>query len=246
MIIGLIPSRLNSKRLKNKSLLEIDGLPMIVHTFKRAMLAKKLDKVIVCTDNKKTKSVVENHGGNAILTSKKHNNGTERIAEVSKKFNCKLVIDIQGDEPLLDPNDIRKVIDEKLKYMDSVINCMSRLNSTEASNRNIPKVVANFNNGLVYISRSGIPGTKYGHSKKLYKQVCIYAFTKDELDKFYQYGLKNGKSPLEWTEDIEILRFVELGIKVKMIEVYGNTHAVDIPEDVKIVEEILNERGGYD
>tara|TARA_B100000959_G_C14792079_1_gene546033 strand:- start:20 stop:295 length:276 start_codon:yes stop_codon:yes gene_type:complete len=86
MIIGLIPSRLNSKRLKNKSLLEIDGLPMIVHTFKRAMLAKKLDKVIVCTDSKKTKSVVENHGGNAILTSKKHNNGTERIAEVSKKF----------------------------------------------------------------------------------------------------------------------------------------------------------------
>jgi len=130
--------------------------------------------------------------------------------------------------------------------MDSVINCMSRLNSTEASNRNIPKVVANFNNGLVYISRSGIPGTKDGYSKKLYKQVCIYAFTKDELDKFYQYGLKNGKSPLEWTEDIEILRFVELGIKVKMVEVYGNTHAVDIPEDVNIVEEILNEMGGYD
>ena len=77
MIIGLIPSRLNSKRLKNKSLVEIDGLQMIVHTFKRGMLAKKLDKVIVCTDSE-NKICCENYGGNAILTSKKHNNGTER------------------------------------------------------------------------------------------------------------------------------------------------------------------------
>ena len=115
MIIGLIPSRLNSKRLKNKSLVEIDGLPMIVHTFKRAMLAKKLDKVIVCTDSEKIKSVVENYGGNAILTSKKHNNGTERIAEVSKKFNCKLVIDIQGDEPLVSPTDIDQLVKFLLK-----------------------------------------------------------------------------------------------------------------------------------
>ena len=89
------------------------------------------------------------------------------------------------------------------------------------------------------MSRSAIPGTKYGHSKKTYKQVCIYAFTKDELDKFYQYGLKNGKSPLEWTEDIEILRFVELGIKVKMVETFGTTQAVDIPQDVNKVLELL-------
>ena len=88
---------------------------MIVHTFKRAMLAKKLDKVIVCTDSEKIKSVVENYGGNAILTSKKHNNGTERIAEVSKKFNCKLVIDIQGDEPLVSPTDIDQLVKFHLK-----------------------------------------------------------------------------------------------------------------------------------
>ena len=87
MILGLIPSRLNSKRLKEKPLLKIDGLPIIVHTFKRAQLSKKLDDVIVCTDHQKIVDVVRRHGGKAVLTSKKHKNGTERIYEVAKKRN---------------------------------------------------------------------------------------------------------------------------------------------------------------
>ena len=110
MILALIPSRLNSTRLTKKPLLEIDGLPIIVHTFKRVLLSKKIDKVIVCTDSNEIKNVVEEYGGEAILTSKKHKNGTERIAEVAKKFKARLVIDIQGDEPLVDPTDIDKVI----------------------------------------------------------------------------------------------------------------------------------------
>ena len=91
MILGMIPSRLNSKRLKEKPLIEIDGLPIIVHSFKRAMLAKKLDDVIVCTDDKKILDVVESYGGKAVLTSKKHRNGTERIYEVAKKNVAKNV-----------------------------------------------------------------------------------------------------------------------------------------------------------
>ena len=85
MILGLIPSRLNSKRLRNKPLLKIDGLPIIIHTLKRAMMSKKLDKIIVCTDSKKIVSTVKEYGGHAILTSKNHNNGSERIFEVAKK-----------------------------------------------------------------------------------------------------------------------------------------------------------------
>ena len=115
MIIGLIPSRLNSKRLKKKPLLEINNLPIIVHTFKRASLSKKLDKLIVCTDSKEIQKTVKENGGNCLITSKKHKNGTERIYEVAKKFKCKLIIDIQGDEPLLDPTHIDKVIDFHLK-----------------------------------------------------------------------------------------------------------------------------------
>ena len=115
MIIGLIPSRLNSKRLKKKPLLEINNLPIIVHTFKRASLSKKLDKLIVCTDSKEIQKLVKKNGGDCLITSKKHKNGTERINEVAKKFRCKLIIDIQGDEPLLDPSHIDKVIDFHLK-----------------------------------------------------------------------------------------------------------------------------------
>ena len=107
--------------------------------------------------------------------------------------------------------------------------------------RNIPKVVYGDDNNLLYMSRSAIPGTKYANSNKGYRQVCIYAFNKNELEDYLEYGFKNGKSKLEWEEDIEILRFLEMGYSVKMVEVYGNTHAVDIPEDVKTVEGILNE-----
>ena len=119
--------------------------------------------------------------------------------------------------------------------MDSVVNCMSRFDSTEATNRNIPKVVVNTKNDLIYMSRSPIPGTKLGVSKNTYKQVCIYAFTKQELNKFYE--LK--KTPLELDEDIEILRFLELGINVKMVETFGTTQAVDMPDDVDKVLELL-------
>ena len=123
MILGLIPSRLNSTRLKEKPLLKIDGVPIIVHTFKRAQLSKKLDEVIVCCDDKKIIDVVENNGGKAILTSKKHKNGTERIYEVAKKLKAKLIVDIQGDEPLVEPRDIDKVIDfhQENKHFDIVL-----------------------------------------------------------------------------------------------------------------------------
>ena len=102
---------------QKKPLLKIDGYPIVVHTFKRAMLSKKLDKVIVCTDDKKIVNVVERNGGKAILTSKKHKNGSERIYEVAKKLKPKLVIDIQGDEPLVNPSDIDKVIQFHQKYI---------------------------------------------------------------------------------------------------------------------------------
>ena len=141
MILGLIPSRLNSSRLKNKPLLIIDGLPIIVHTLKRAQLSKKLDKVIVCTDSNKIVEVVKKNGGEAILTSTKHQNGTERIAEVAKKFKAKMIIDIQGDEPLVDPKDIDNVISfhSKNKKFDIVVPSMIEKNNPQIYNNIIEK-----------------------------------------------------------------------------------------------------------
>ena len=117
MILGLIPSRLNSKRLKEKTSFKNSRNSLIVHTLKRAQLSKKLNKIIVCTDSDKIKSVVEKYGGQGVLTSKNHKNGTERIYEIAKKYKTKLIIDIQGDEPLLNPSHIDKVINFHLKNM---------------------------------------------------------------------------------------------------------------------------------
>ena len=149
-----------------------------------------------------------------------------------------IIVNVQGDEPLLNPEHIQMVIDEKVKYPNHIINCMARIESYEnVEDTKIPKMVVNEDNELMYSSRSAIPGSKYGHGKNPKKQVCIYAFSKEELSK---YGSREEKTPLEWSEDIEINRFLEMGMKVKMVEVEDVTHAVDIPEDVKIVEELLN------
>ena len=150
-----------------------------------------------------------------------------------------IIVNVQGDEPLLNPKHIQQVIDEKIKYPNHIINCMARVESYEnVEDTKLPKMVVNEENELMYSSRSVIPGSKYGNGKNPKKQVCIYAFNKEELSKF---GSRKEKTPLEWSEDIEINRFLEMGMKVKMIEVDDVTHAVDFPEDIKIVEDLLNE-----
>ena len=238
----VIPARYKSSRFPGKPIVDIDGTPMIIRVADIASKVVPKENIYIATEDERIAKVVDDYDYKVILTSDNCLTGTDRVCEASQEIDSDIIVNIQGDEPLLDSDDIQKVIDCKLENMNSVVNCMSRFDSTEATNRNIPKVVSNFNNDLIYMSRSAIPGTKYGHSKKTYKQVCIYAFTKDELDKFYQFGLKHGKTQIEWSEDIEILRFLELGINVKMLETFGTTQAVDIPEDVDKVLEILNER----
>ena len=149
MIIALTPSRLNSNRLNRKPLLIIDGLPIIIHTLKRVQLSKKVNKAIVCTDSVEIKNIVEMHGGEAVLTSTKHRNGTERIAEVSKKFKrAKLIIDVQGDEPLVDPNDIDDVIKfhKKNNNFDIVLPIKTTQN---AEDKSLIKVVCSKQNKIL-------------------------------------------------------------------------------------------------
>ena len=154
MIIGLIPSRLNSKRLKEKPLLEIDGLPIIVHSLKRTQLAKKLDKVIVCTDHKKILDVVEKNNGKAVLTSKKHKNGTERIFEVAKKIKkAKLIVDVQGDQPLINPNAIDATVKFHKKNMHFDIVLPSMPINNDESNKSLVKTIFSKDGKIIYFSR---------------------------------------------------------------------------------------------
>ena len=176
MIVGLIPSRLNSRRLKEKPLLEIDGLPIIVHTFKRAKLSKKLDDVIVCADDKKIVDVVKDHGGKAVLTSKKHKNGTERIYEVAKKLKAKLIIDIQGDEPLVNPSDIDNVINfhRKNQHFDIVVPSM--LAKENINSRNLVKVIFSNNGKIIYFSRAKVPYDYKEKNVKYFRDLSIVLF----------------------------------------------------------------------
>ena len=237
----VIPARYKSSRFPGKPLAEIAGKPMIIRVADIAAQAVGSKNVFIATENQRIMEVVESYGYSVIITSNDCLTGTDRVAEAAYEIDRDIIINVQGDEPLLDPNDILKVLEEKKRFPKSVINCMSLLKSTEDSNdTKIPKLVTDNNNYLMYMSRSAIPGSKYGAGEHIYKQVCIYAFNKKELNIFLEQS-RHGKTKLEWCEDIEILRFLELGLKVKMVELFNHTHAVDFPEDIEIVEDLLNE-----
>tara|TARA_B100001057_G_scaffold497905_1_gene603356 strand:+ start:993 stop:1727 length:735 start_codon:yes stop_codon:yes gene_type:complete len=227
MILGLIPSRLNSSRLKEKPLLKIDGLPIIIHTLKRAMLSKKLDKVIVCTDHKKIFDEVKKHGGNAIITSTKHKNGTERIAEVSKKFKAKLVVDIQGDEPLVDPRDIDKVIDFHLKNKNFDIVVPSIITKTPKRN-SLVKVLFNKEGRVIYFSRASIPYNFKNKKIKYFKDLSIVSFKQSSLAKFAKFKV----GELEKIEGIELLRSIENNQSIGTFVSKSTSFSVDVNDDL--------------
>ena len=175
------------------------------------------------------------------MTSSRCLTGTDRVAEASKKLKAKIFVNVQGDEPLVHPKDIRAVINAKKKFPNHVICGYDKIHSLQNSKSvNLPKVVVNSQQELIYISRSLIPGSKKTiKNKNYFKQVCIYAFNKKELNSFF--SLKK-KSEIEEMEDIEILRFFDLGIKIKMIKLNSNSVAVDEIRDVKKAERILISR----
>ena len=231
IILGLIPSRLNSKRLKEKPLLDIDGLPIIIHSLKRSLLAIKLDKVIVCTDDKRIVNVVDKHGGQAVLTSKKHKNGTERIYEVAKKFkNVKLIVDIQGDQPLISPNFIDKTIDFHLKHLhyDIILPSMP-IQQFESDNKSLVKNIFSRDGRIVYFSREKTP-FNYKNKKKVnyYKNLSIISFKPSALKKFYN----SSSGVIEEIESIELLRALEIGLSIGTFVIKGSDFAVDINADL--------------
>ena len=234
MILGLIPSRLNSTRLREKPLLEIDGLQIIVHTLKRALLSKKLDKVIVCTDHYKIYDLVKKHGGEAIITSSKHINGTERIAEVAKKFKTRLVVDIQGDEPIVDPNDIDKVINFHLKnsHYDIIVPSMLTRNPERNS---LVKVIFNEKGKVLYFSRSAVPYDYKKQKIQYYKDLSVVSFKKEALNKFSKLKM----SKLEKIEGIELLRALENDISIGTFVSKSTSFSVDVNDDLlKAIDEM--------
>lgn len=232
--VGLIPVRLNSKRLRKKALLNIEGYPMIIHTLKRSLLSKKLDRVIVCTDSILIKSIVQKYGGECFLTSRKHKNGTERIAEVANKIKSDFYIDIQGDEPLIDPKHIDKLISfhQKNKEFDIVVPYLEIKQSI--SDNNIVKIISS-NNKVVYFSRHNNPCYFNSKSKFLKKHLSIISFKKNTLLNFAKFK----QSYLEKIESIELMRAIENNQKVGTFRLKGDSFSVDVKKNYNAAKKLM-------
>lgn len=229
----VIPARYKSSRFPGKPLVDICGKPMIQHVWERCCEAVGKAKVYVATDDSRIESVVNSFGGEVILTSSDCLTGTDRLAEVNEKLDLDFLINVQGDEPMIDPQNILKVI-EVYKKTGRIVNAMSRITTEqEFCSFTVPKVITSTTGRLMYMSRSCIPITKDGEFRLAYKQVCVYAFSREHL-KFF--SRKKIKSPIEAIEDIEILRFLEADYHIDMVEVDSGSLAVDIPSDVEKIE----------
>ena len=226
-----IPARYLSTRLKGKPLKDINGKEMLLRVWEKCFKAcKNNNKIIVLTDNIKIIIFCKSKNINVYKTSTKCLTGTDRIYEFAIKNKFKIYINVQGDEPFVNSNDIKKIIQEGLSKK-TVLNYMTVAKNTEYKKTTIPKVVCNIKNELIFMSRSLIPINKYGEfSHKIYKQVCIYSYPYDDLMSFGKYGKK---TYIEKIEDIEILRFIELGIKVKMLKTINYSISIDTASDLK-------------
>ena len=227
-ILGLIPSRLSSTRLHQKPLLKIDNVPIIIHTYMRAKLSKKLDDLYICCDHKLIYDLAKKYGAKAIYTSKTNKNGTERIAEgyskIKKKYD--LIIDIQGDEPLISPTHIDNVIGEHLKNFNYDI-ILPSVKCNNIDTPNIVKVVANNKDEIMYLSRLPIPYNFKRKKNFSLKHLSIISFKPKALLKFK----KEKQSFIEKIEGIELMRALEMGLKMKTIYLKGKSFSVDVKKD---------------
>ena len=239
----IIPARYKSTRFPGKPLTPILGKPMILWVAELCVEVLPAEFVYIATEDFQIKEMVEKAGFNVVMTSNKCLTGTDRIAEAANQIEADIYVNVQGDEPLLNPTDILSIIEAKKKYPNEVINGYCKIgDNEEPKSVNIPKVIFNEDQQMVYMSRSLVPGTK---TKDLvpphyYKQVCIYAFNKQELIDYAEFGRKG---TLEFYEDIEILRFLDIGENIRVVETKSVSLAVDVPEDVlRVEEEILRRR----
>lgn len=237
-VVGIIPSRYASSRFPGKPLIDLKGKSMIQRVYENASKATLLDEVIVATDDERIYNHVIDFGGKAIMTSEKHVNGTERCGEVAEKIDADIIINVQGDEPLVNPNQL-DVLLKAFKDDDSVkIATLGVPNVTkyDINNPNRIKIVTDVNSNALYFSRSAIPNDFHfkGNSQEFYpflKHIGLYAFRKEVL----QQLVKLKPSRLEQTESLEQLRWLYYGYSIRVVETTIETPNIDVPEDVEKV-----------
>ena len=233
-VIAILPVRLESTRLPRKALKDICGLPMIVHVFKRCLLSKKLDEVYVATDSFEIKEVVEKYGGKVIMTSSKHETGTDRIAEAALELDAEIIVNIQGDEALVNPKYIDRVTNELIENPDINVGILVNSFSKKDSPSDI-KVVLNKNNDVMYLSRSDIPSGSRQNNPPMLKAYHIVPFRKKFLLEYAQMD----RGSLEKIEFNEYVRILENGERIRAVYVESDAVSVDTIEDLQFVRELM-------
>jgi len=230
----IIPARYKSSRFPGKPLTLLKGKSMIRRVYDQCLKVVPRDSIYVATEDKRIADHCKKNNMQFLMTSDKCLTGTDRLCEVSKLVEADYYINIQGDEPLFNPIDIQNLIQEisKQKNLYDVYCGYCSIDSEDIFfSSNMPKVIFNKRKELIYISRAPIPSNKQNDFKKGFRQVCGYAFSKRSLEIF---DIKS-KTYFESIEDIELLRFLELGVKVKMVEMSKKSIPVDVKEDIEKV-----------
>jgi 3-deoxy-manno-octulosonate cytidylyltransferase (CMP-KDO synthetase) len=236
----IIPARYQSSRLPGKPLADIVGKSMIQRTYEKCIDVLPDQDVYVATDDTTIQEHCQELGMNVVMTSSNCLTGTDRIAQAAEAIDCDVVINVQGDEPIINPEDIQQVIDAVMDYPGEIINGMATIDSEqEFRNPSIPKVVTRSDGRLLYMSRNAIPTTKTLNFESAWRQICIYAFPIECLARFTS---QTEKTVIEKIEDIEILRFLEMGYDVRMVQLSGSSYAVDTPDDLEKVRNIIKEQ----
>jgi 3-deoxy-manno-octulosonate cytidylyltransferase (CMP-KDO synthetase) len=241
-VVIVIPARFASTRLPGKPLVSLAGKPMIQRVYERAKMAALADRVIVATDDERIVEAVESFGGTARMTRIDHRTGTERVAEVAAHEKGDVFVNVQGDEPLLDPGAVDTAVNALLEEPAAAIATVATPIKTPADimDPNVVKTVLDFDNNGLYFSRAPIPWVRDTASKiqvRHLKHLGLYVFQRDALLEYPT--LPQGE--LERIEQLEQLRWLENGWKIRVAEVEHDAVSVDVPEDIVRVEKLLQE-----
>ncbi len=246
--VAIIPARYNSSRLPGKPLADIVGRPMIEHVYQRAASAPSIAQVIVATDDERVVQAVERFGGTARMTSSAHASGSDRLAEVAAGLDCDIVVNVQGDEPMLDPLMIEEAV-APLRQDSFVDIATLRKRITDPKDfldPNVVKVVVNREDFALYFSRAPIPHLRDTESRphpawlreswcRLYRHIGLYVYRRDVLMAFSSLQ----PTMLERAESLEQLRALEHGLRIKVVETSYESIGVDTPEDLERVRQLM-------
>lgn len=238
---AVIPARYDSSRFPGKALAEILGKAMIVRVYQAVEKCKEIDEVYVATDDKRIKKAVQAAGGRVIMTSVQHQSGTDRIAEAAAQIEADLIVNVQGDEPLIEAQSIAQALKPFSQEKNLQMSTLKRkIKAAEAKNPDLVKVITDYNDYALYFSRSPIPyyRDQEAETQNYYQHIGLYVYRRDFLLKYA--GME--RTALEKAESLEQLRALENGYQIKVLETEAKLIGVDRKEDIKLVERELKAR----